>query len=183
MAQTIKKMSLTGLIIWMVSTVAKVWVPFSTFMFGADMTQHWRIAGLEPTQVVGLLAVGWMVLVTCVASRGINKNARITAVGGIAVMSLNFVLLVVSVAIMLLTGGHFAQEIHFSSSPHPGYQSGLAMLSFVVFAIFAYGGIEAGDWNSALWMTGGPVFFSLLAMAIYQNYSRRMADEPRWAVE
>lgn len=33
------------------------------------MTQHWRIAGLEPTQVVGLLAVAWMILVTVVASK------------------------------------------------------------------------------------------------------------------
>ncbi|MGG5840064.1 glutamate/gamma-aminobutyrate family transporter YjeM, partial [Huaxiibacter chinensis] len=33
--------------------------------------------------------------------------------------------------------------------------------------------IEAGDWNSALWMTGGPIFFSLLAMGIYENYRRR----------
>ena len=60
-------------IIWMVSTSAKVWVPFSTFLYGSDMTQHWRIAGLEPTQVVGLLAVAWMILVTVVASKGINK--------------------------------------------------------------------------------------------------------------
>lgn len=43
--------------------------------------------------------------------------------------------------------------------------------------------IEAGDWNSALWMTGGPIFFSLLAMAIYQNYSRRMSADPEWAAE
>ncbi|MGS8722453.1 glutamate/gamma-aminobutyrate family transporter YjeM, partial [Salmonella enterica subsp. enterica serovar Infantis] len=47
-------------VIWMVITAAKIWVPFYTFVFGADMTQHWRLAGLEPTQVVGLLAVGWM---------------------------------------------------------------------------------------------------------------------------
>ncbi|XNN29079.1 hypothetical protein ACLK2F_23445 [Escherichia coli] len=26
--------------------------------------------------------------------------------------------------------------------------------------------VEAGDWDSTLWMIGGPVFFSLLAMAI-----------------
>ncbi len=58
-------------------------------------------------------------------------------------MCLNLVLLLVSVAILLLNGGHFAQEINFTSSPNPGYHSGLAMLSFVVFAIFAYGGIEA----------------------------------------
>lgn len=31
--------------------------------------------------------------------------------------------------------------------------------------------IEIKDWNSAMWMTDGPIFFSLLA--IYQNYSRR----------
>ncbi|WP_032249961.1 glutamate/gamma-aminobutyrate family transporter YjeM [Escherichia coli] len=130
-------------IIWMVSTSAKVWVPFSTFLYGSDMTQHWRIAGLEPTQVVGLLAVAWMILVTVVASKGINKIARITAVGGIAVMCLNLVLLLVSITILLLNGGHFAQDINFLASPNPGYQSGLAMLSFVVFAIFAYGGIEA----------------------------------------
>ena len=35
--------------------------------------------------------------------------------------------------------------------------------------------VEAGDWNSALWMIGGPVFFSLLAMGIYENYRRRSA--------
>lgn len=43
--------------------------------------------------------------------------------------------------------------------------------------------IEAGDWNSALWMTGGPVFFSLLAMMIYQNYTRRMEKLPQWVTE
>ncbi|WP_208463376.1 glutamate/gamma-aminobutyrate family transporter YjeM [Escherichia coli] len=319
-------------IIWMVSTSAKVWVPFSTFLYGSDMTQHWHIAGLEPTQVVGLLAVAWMILVTVVASKGINKIARITAVGGIAVMCLNLVLLLVSITILLLNGGHFAQDINFLASPNPGYQSGLAMLSFVVFAIFAYGGIEAvgglvdktenpeknfakgivfaaivisigyslaiflwgvstnwqqvlsngsvnlgnityvlmkslgvtlgnalhlspeaslslgvwfaritglsmflalafpffkarqdldrpfvifktrmsamiatvvvvlvvtfanvftiiqpvveaGDWDSTLWMIGGPVFFSLLAMAIYQNYCSRMANKPELALD
>ena len=28
-------------VVWMVSTAAKVWVPFSTFLFGADKTQVW----------------------------------------------------------------------------------------------------------------------------------------------
>lgn len=34
--------------------------------------------------------------------------------------------------------------------------------------------IEANDWSSALWMVGGPIFFSLLAMGIYENYRRRV---------
>ena len=46
-------------IIWMVSTSAKVWVPFSTFLYGSGHDPApGRIAGLEPTQVVGLLAAG-----------------------------------------------------------------------------------------------------------------------------
>ncbi|EIX9074976.1 glutamate/gamma-aminobutyrate family transporter YjeM [Klebsiella aerogenes] len=130
-------------VVWMVSTAAKIWVPFSTFLFGADKTQSWAFAGLTSTQTVGVLAACWMVLVTLVAEKGINKIAKITAVGGIAVMCLNLVLLLVSGAILLLNGGHFAQPLDFTASPNPGYQSGLAMLSFVVFAIFAYGGIEA----------------------------------------
>lgn len=32
-------------------------------------------------------------------------------------------------------------------------------------------------------MIGGPVFFSLLAMAIYQNYCSRVAKNPQWAAE
>ncbi|EIV3813878.1 glutamate/gamma-aminobutyrate family transporter YjeM [Klebsiella aerogenes] len=130
-------------VVWMVSTAAKIWVPFSTFLFGADKTQSWAFAGLTSTQTVGVLVACWMVLVTLVAAKGINKIAKITAVGGIAVMCLNLVLLLVSGAILLLNGGHFAQPLDFTASPNPGYQSGLAMLSFVVFAIFAYGGIEA----------------------------------------
>ncbi|WES67994.1 glutamate/gamma-aminobutyrate family transporter YjeM [Superficieibacter sp. HKU1] len=130
-------------VVWMVSSAAKVWVPFSTFLFGTDRTQTWAFASLSSTQVVGILAIVWMLLVTSVASKGINKIARVTAVGGIAVMCLNLVLLLASIAILCLNGGHFAEPVNFAASPNPGYQSGLAMLSFVVFAIFAFGGIEA----------------------------------------
>ena len=130
-------------VVWMVSTAAKIWVPLSTFLFGADKTQTWALASLTPTQTVGILAACWMGVVTFIAVKGINKIAKITAVGGIAVMGLNLVLLLVSGAILLLNGGHFAQPLNFTLSPNPGYQSGMAMLSFVVFAIFAYGGIEA----------------------------------------
>ena len=41
--------------------------------------------------------------------------------------------------------------------------------------------IEAGDWSSALWMIGGPIFFSLLAMSIYERYSRRVNGQPSLA--
>lgn len=37
--------------------------------------------------------------------------------------------------------------------------------------------MDAGDWSSAMWMLGGPIFFSLLALGIYENYRRRTAVE------
>ncbi len=46
----------------------------------ANITQHWRIAGLEPTQVVGLLAVAWMIWSPSLLLRGLIKLPRITAV-------------------------------------------------------------------------------------------------------
>ena len=97
-------------VVWMVSTAAKIWVPLSTFLFGADKTQTWALGSLTPTQTVGILAACWMVVVTFIAVKGINKIAKITAVGGIAVMGLNLVLLLVSGAILLLNGGEGASS-------------------------------------------------------------------------
>ena len=47
-------------------------------------------------------------------------------------MCLNLVLLLVSIAILCLNGGHFAQEVNFVSSPNPGYQSDLAMINAII---------------------------------------------------
>lgn len=134
-------------VIWMVSTSSKVWIPLSTFIFGGDKTQEWRLFSLTPTQTVGILAIVWMIVITFFASRGLKQISKVTAVGGIAVTGLNLVLLLVSVLIIILNGGEFAQPItgwsSFVESPNPSYITPLATLSFVVFAIFAYGGIEA----------------------------------------
>ncbi|WP_218276362.1 hypothetical protein, partial [Pseudomonas sp. FW305-BF6] len=89
----------------------------------------------------------WMFVVTFFASKGIEKISKVTSIGGVAVTSLNLVLLITSMIIFLLNGGKLAQPINdfsaFTNSPNPNYLSTLAVLSFVVFAIFAYGGLEA----------------------------------------
>jgi amino acid transporter len=134
-------------VIWMVSVASKVWIPFSTFIFGSDKTQTWSFFGLSSTQSIGLLAVLWMAVVTFFASKGIEKISKVTSVGGIAVACLNLVLLITGIIILVLNKGHFQQPItnsnSFFHSPNSAYSSMLAVLSFVVFAIFAYGGIEA----------------------------------------
>ncbi|MHC5251256.1 glutamate/gamma-aminobutyrate family transporter YjeM [Listeria kieliensis] len=137
----------TSYIIWMVGIASKVWIPFSTFLFGTDKTQEWTILSLTPTQTIGILGVLWMIVVTFFASKGLRQITKVTTIGGFAVMGLNVVLILVSAIILVLNGGAFQQNIDgvkdFLVSPNPNYLSPISILSFCVFAIFAYGGTEA----------------------------------------
>ncbi|CAM3155537.1 glutamate/gamma-aminobutyrate family transporter YjeM [Lactiplantibacillus plajomi] len=130
-------------IIWLVSTSAKVWIPFTTTFFGSDQTQKFAMMGLNATQVIGILSCLWMVLVTFVSIKGMKGIVRITNLGGLAVTSLTAILLVVSGVILALNHGEFAQPLtHVLTSPNPSYQHPVGLLGFAVFAIFAYGGLE-----------------------------------------
>lgn len=131
-------------VVWMVSTSSKVWIPFTTTFAGSDQTQKLAIFGLNSTQVVGLLACLWMVIVTLVSIKGVKGIVKITSLGGLAVTSLNVVLIVISGIILVANKGQLAQPFTNIMHSHiPSYQGGTGMLSFAVFAIFAFGGIEA----------------------------------------
>ncbi|WP_083485590.1 glutamate/gamma-aminobutyrate family transporter YjeM [Loigolactobacillus rennini] len=130
-------------IIWMVSTSSKVWIPFTTTFAGSDQTQNLSFLSLNSTQTVGLLACLWMVIVTWVSIKGVKKIVKITSLGGLAVTSLNAVLLLVSGIILVANKGHLEQPFrHILHSPNPAYQSPIGLLGFAVFALFAYGGLE-----------------------------------------
>lgn len=133
-------------IVWMVNICSTIWIPFSNAIFGKDITSTWTIFGLNSTQTIGILGILWIILVTFIASKGLGKITKITSVGGTAVVILNIVLLIGALIILAANGGHIAQAVTstytFVKSPNPEYQSPIGMLSFLVFAIFAYGGIE-----------------------------------------
>lgn len=133
-------------IIWMVNVGSAIWVVVSTAIFGTDTTSNWSLFGLSSTQTLGLLGVLWILAVTYVSTKGLDKIKKITSVGGIAVTLLNVVLLVGAIAVLIGNGGQLAQPIDsiksFVSSPNPGFQNPIAVLGFLVFAIFAYGGTE-----------------------------------------
>ena len=130
-------------IIWLVSTSAKVWIPFTTIFFGSDQTQRFALFGLNATQMIGILSCLWMVLVTFISIKGMKGIVRVTSLGGLAVTSLTAILLVVSGVVLALNHGQFAQPLqHVLTSPNPSYQHPVGLLGFAVFAIFAYGGLE-----------------------------------------
>ncbi|MCZ2491000.1 glutamate/gamma-aminobutyrate family transporter YjeM [Dellaglioa algida] len=134
-------------IVWMVSIASKVWIPLSTIFAGSDQTQSWAIFGLSSTQTIGILAILWIVMVTFVASRGISSIAKISSIGGIAILGLNALFLILSVVILIVNHGALQEPWHgmtsIITSRNPSYQSPIALVSFIVFAIFAYGGMES----------------------------------------
>lgn len=134
-------------VIWMVSTSSKVWIPLSTLIFGSDQTQNWHFLGLTSVQTVGLLALCWMILVTFFTTRGVKSIARIASIGGVFVMVLTGIFFVSSIILLIVNHGELQQPIHgissFIKSPNPQFGSPIAVMSFVVYAIFAYAGMES----------------------------------------
>lgn len=131
-------------VVWLVSTGSKIWIPFTTAFAGSDQTQKLAFLGLNSTQVVGLLACLWMIIVTVISIKGLDSIVKFTSLGGLAVTSMNVILIVISGIVLVANGGHLAQPVqNIMHSPNPSYQSPIGLLSFAVFAIFAYGGLEA----------------------------------------
>ncbi|KRN95162.1 glutamate/gamma-aminobutyrate family transporter YjeM [Pediococcus stilesii] len=140
-------MWLASWLIWMVMISQKIWITLSTIISGHDMTSTWSIFGLDSTLTIGLLAILWMIFVTWATTRGIDTLAKVSSLGGLAVMAMNVILLLASVFILIANHGQLAQPIHhlsdFATSPSAQFQSPIALISFIVYAIFAYGGLES----------------------------------------
>lgn len=135
-------------LIWQVNVSSSIWVPFSTAIFGKDITHELTFMGLKGPQVLGLLGICWILLVTFVATRGLDKIKKVTSLGGLAITALNVILFIGGLIILVFNKGELAQPItdglaSFTVSPNPRYASTLSVVSFLTFSIFAYGGIEA----------------------------------------
>ena len=134
-------------IVWMVNICSAIWIPFANAISGTDTTVNWSIFGLNSTRTLGVLGILLIIAITFIATKGLEQITKVTSIGGTAVALLNIVLLIGAVVVLILNGGKLAEPIvsyeSFLYSPNPAYKTTIAMLSFSVFAIFAYGGIEA----------------------------------------
>lgn len=60
-------------IIWMVNVSYTIWVPLSNAIFGSDITGQLSLLGLNSIQSLGILGCLWILLVTFIASKGVDK--------------------------------------------------------------------------------------------------------------
>ncbi|EOU1111080.1 glutamate/gamma-aminobutyrate family transporter YjeM [Clostridium perfringens] len=132
-------------LIWMVSVSSSIWIPLSNVFFGKDTTSTWNIFGLTGPRAMSVLAIILLITITFISSKGLNKISKITSIGGTVVALSNVVLILGGFFVLASNGFKTAQGFNmeqFIHSPNPAYQSPLGVLGFVVFSIFAYGGIE-----------------------------------------
>jgi amino acid transporter len=135
----------------MVNVSSGIWVPISNAIFGKDTTATWAlfgIQGLTGPKTLGILGIIWFTIVTYVSTKGVDKIKKVTSVGGTAVVLINIVVLVGAIAVFIGNGGALAQPIEglksFTTTPNPKFAgNAISALAFVVYALFAYGGIEA----------------------------------------
>ncbi|WP_307994642.1 glutamate/gamma-aminobutyrate family transporter YjeM [uncultured Weissella sp.] len=136
---------LAAWVVWMISVAQKVWIPFSTIFAGHDMTQSWSIFGLSSTKTVGLLAIAFVIVVAFFVTRGVQSISKISSIGGIFVMAMNVILIIASIIVLIAHHGQFAEPIvakSFIVPENPAFQSPMQLISFALYAVFAYAGME-----------------------------------------
>ncbi len=97
--------------------------------------------------MIGILGILWILAVTWFAVHGIDAIAKISSIGGIFVSLLTVIFVLASFTVLIANGGQLAEPIHglssFVNSPNSEFQSPMAFISFVVYAVFAYAGAES----------------------------------------
>ncbi|MBR5952678.1 MAG: glutamate/gamma-aminobutyrate family transporter YjeM [Pseudobutyrivibrio sp.] len=141
----------TSYVLWMVNVSSGIWVPVSNVIFGKDTTATWSLFGshfLSGSRLLGIMAVIFFIVITYFDSKGIDKISTVTSVGGTAVLTINIMVVIGSILMIIARGGQLQQPFAgFESLKTPlnaAYQgSPIEILSVIVYALFAYGGIEA----------------------------------------
>ncbi len=126
-------------VIWMVTVANKILIPLVNLIFGSS-------SHMPSPLWISIAGIAWMAIVTFMVSKGVDTIKKFTSIAGIAVLSLN-VVLILGALLVLVLNGHTATPIHWSSfviSPNPTFDgSATSFIAFLVFAIFAYGGVES----------------------------------------
>ena len=137
-------------VVWMVNVASGIWVPISNGIFGSDTTNTWALFGIKwltGPKTLGLLGAIFIIIVTYVSTKGLDKIKKVTNIGGSAVVLANLVLLLGALLVFIGNHGHLAEPIvglkTFIINPGPASSGGIVnAFAFIVFALFAYGGIE-----------------------------------------
>ncbi|WP_290033089.1 glutamate/gamma-aminobutyrate family transporter YjeM [Ligilactobacillus cholophilus] len=132
-------------VITLLSQFSTICIPISGLIFGKDTTQSWHLLGLNSTETLGIIGIGLLCLITWLASRGFDKIEKVASASGIVILAISGLFIAASILMLFFNHGHLAQPISVHamvSSPNSQFKSPIAILSFFVYAVFAYAGME-----------------------------------------
>ena len=131
---------LLGLFGWCHQRSSSSW-QFQRHCLAQTKLKHGGFGPFNSNQVVGILGVLFILLVTFLASRGIDKIAKVATFGGIFAFGITILFSLFSIIVLIAHHGVLAQGItgikSFTTSPNHNFQSPIAIISFLVYAIFA----------------------------------------------
>lgn len=132
-------------VITLVSQFSTVCIPISGLIFGRDTTQNWHLFGLNSDETLGIIGIVILCLVTFLATRGFDKIEKVASASGTVILVIAGLFIVSSIVMLVVNHGHLAQPLTSDSvisSPNPQFKSPISILSFFVYAVFAYAGME-----------------------------------------
>ena len=135
--------------IWIFTKSLSMWVPLSFMIFGKDITvvpvNFGTSINFGPF-LLGIIGIILVLITTKLVTYGPTKFAKFTALGGISIVVLNIILMLGGILVFMINGFELSEPLTLSSfvtSPNADYQSVVPFLGFLVFAVFAFGGMEA----------------------------------------
>lgn len=149
-----EKWAFIGTFIWiglcminLLNAVSGMGINISEIIFGTDLTGKLHLGALNSNEVEAIIGIALIIIMTYLATKSIKNIAVTATLGGIFSISIIAIFIGFSIIALVANHGQLAQPIHgissFIKSPNPQFQSPVAIMSFIVYAIFAYGGAEA----------------------------------------
>ena len=133
--------------VYLVGKATSSWIPLSFAGFGKNVFTEANISrwfGMSASQAFGIAGIIFVLIVTVISIKGIKEIKKLTTIGGIAVLALNFLLLIGGLIVLLTSGLSMGEtNVDFFASPNIDFSGIIASFGFLVYAIFAFGGMEA----------------------------------------
>lgn len=131
--------------IWMVSLFMKTWIPLSILLFGKDITQSTVLFGRLPTMsVIAVLSLLLIIVISLVILGGFQKILDISFFSGRCMLFMVGLMAVGSILCVIGRHGEFAVSLQLNPffSSQGEFQTPLENLSFFIFGITAFGGLD-----------------------------------------
>lgn len=137
----------SSIIIWFFAKCFTIWLPTSYLFFGKDLTKTPVMLGNIDFSncILGVAGIVLVVAISTLIKHGTGKLSQIASIGGVSVIILNVILLFGGIFVFIKNGFALSYPLNvetLTTSPNPSFQSIIPFLGFVVFTVFAYGGVE-----------------------------------------